>query len=671
MRWSLISVRLIVAISAIGVVTSGALLATLYSFNEMRAGYDEIATKTIPELIEAGRVGQTAQAITSTAPILAAAPNVGRAEAVFGEIDSQLLLLDRHLASLEDLIGPSGMADQQIETIRANRDGLETNLNQLRAAVADRLREEAALAALSERARSVLEKIGSIDALSVPVFASETSAPAHLSTVLWRRAVMAALFELETARILDRAQLRRDSDRKAREALTRMREYQASSDPEITAPMRQSIAEITQEVADLIEAEDGVYARVDARAMALRAQDGLLTINVFLARNFIGAVAELSLLLRVETQERSEAFAATAQQKWAQLAGLMGLSVLAVVLLSLFVRTQIVVRVGALREALLARIQGDARPIPVTGSDEIADIAEAAAFFADAADEREVGLKRAKEQAEELANRADAANRAKSVFLANMSHELRTPLNAIIGFSELIQIGTDDLERDKEYATDIRSSGVHLLALINQLLDYSKIEAGQSTVDLEPIPVIDVFESIERLMRIQFQEAGITPIYTTTEDVVVMADRVAFRQIVINLLSNAAKFGYEGTDVTAKAVTDGDWVTLTVTDKGVGIGAEALPKVLQPFHQESSSYIRQAGGTGLGLAIVDSLIRLQGGTIQIESEKKVGTTITIALPSAAASVDTAPDPEHAPEADPQSEPEPDLEPAKVAGAVGH
>ena len=164
-------------------------------------------------------------------------------------------------------------------------------------------------------------------------------------------------------------------------------------------------------------------------------------------------------------------------------------------------RKRIVWRLNALRDSLIARVSGQSVPIPVDGHDEIADIGQAAAYFAEAVAEREQSLYRSKEEAEHLAREAEAANRAKSVFLANMSHELRTPLNAIIWFSELISSGQINQNCNQEYAVDINDSGRNLLELINQLLDYSKIEAGERDLAMRAINASEELISLEKLIH--------------------------------------------------------------------------------------------------------------------------------------------------------------------------
>jgi len=234
--------------------------------------------------------------------------------------------------------------------------------------------------------------------------------------------------------------------------------------------------------------------------------------------------------------------------------------------------------------------------------------------------------------------KAESANQAKSRFVASMSHELRTPLNAIIGFSELLQSDDAPLsdERRKEYARDIHSSGKHLLSVINDILDISRIEAGKVSLDEEETSISDLIDSTYRMVRPRAEETGVTVVSNVDPAVTtVLADRRLLLQTLLNLASNAVKFTERGgrVDVIGQPGRDGG-VDVVVRDTGIGMSADDIARVGEPFLQVDGRLSRKFEGTGLGLVIAKRLIEMHGGTLTIESVLGAGTTMTISLPAA-------------------------------------
>ena len=231
---------------------------------------------------------------------------------------------------------------------------------------------------------------------------------------------------------------------------------------------------------------------------------------------------------------------------------------------------------------------------------------------------------------------AEAANASKTIFLANMSHELRTPLNAILGFSDIIaeQSFGPALDRYREYARDIHNSGAHLLSLINDLLDVAKIEAGKMEIDPQPLDPVPLLESVQRLMGSRAAAKGQTLDFAIAPELpALIADPRAFKQIVLNLVTNAVKFTPNGGRVVVScgAAMGGGFV-ISVEDNGPGIPKEKLARIFKPFSQVDNRYDSNGGGTGLGLALVQGLAKLHGGFASIESEVDVGTKVTVYFP---------------------------------------
>ena len=243
--------------------------------------------------------------------------------------------------------------------------------------------------------------------------------------------------------------------------------------------------------------------------------------------------------------------------------------------------------------------------------------------------------------------RAEGANKSKSEFLANMSHELRTPLNAINGFSEIMageMFGPLGDRRYKEYSQDILNSGQHLLALINDILDMSKIEAGKMNLKFEPIHIEDVVEDAVRLMRNRAEAAGLDLSLNLPELPETDADYRAIKQVLLNLLSNAIKFTPRGGRVTVSAkvetahagnMTSDRRVRISVRDTGIGIAKDDLSRLAQPFEQIESQHSKTQQGTGLGLALTKSLVELHDGVLLMDSQPGQGTTVSFTLPVSA------------------------------------
>jgi signal transduction histidine kinase len=232
---------------------------------------------------------------------------------------------------------------------------------------------------------------------------------------------------------------------------------------------------------------------------------------------------------------------------------------------------------------------------------------------------------------------AAAGSQAKSQFLATMSHELRTPLNAIIGFSEMMSgevFGAHSNPRYKDYATSIQSSGQHLLELINDILDFSKIDAGRLELQDKSIDLSVTVNSAVQMMRGQAEGAGVS-LYTAfaTDLPDLRADERRVRQVLLNLLSNAVKFTPRGGEVRISVVRADGEIVISVSDTGIGIAPDDLPKALERFGQVDSSIARKYEGTGLGLPLSQRLMVLHGGTLEIASEVGIGTTVLITFPS--------------------------------------
>src|SRR5947209_745200 len=268
-------------------------------------------------------------------------------------------------------------------------------------------------------------------------------------------------------------------------------------------------------------------------------------------------------------------------------------------------------------------------------------------------------LEQAKAISDEARHRAESANVAKSRFLAQMSHELRTPLNAILGFSEVMKseiFGPHTVPVYKEYSADIHNSGVHLLNLINEILDLSRIEAGRYELNEEAVSLVHVVADCHHLLKLRATSRGIT-IHEVFEQGMprIWGDERATRQIVLNLLSNSIKFTPQGGEIWLKVgwtASGGQY--LSVKDTGSGIAEEEIPIVLASFGQGSNSIKSAEQGAGLGLPIAKSLIDMHGGSFTLKSKLRIGTEVIVTFPPERVMSALAPTAEEAPPLQPET-----------------
>jgi signal transduction histidine kinase/DNA-binding response OmpR family regulator len=610
-----VAFRLSGALLANTLFALAAIATALYAFGQYREGFDRLALQSLPTLIAASELAERSQALSANAPNLAVADSHFAQQAVTESLRKQLDAITEVGERLKSLApATSGLAQ-----LLGTEVSLKENLEKLDRFVGDRIEADSSAANLMLRLRNLAARVHAIDAVQLSKILDGPRTQIsdyHNSISAIDEAITVALSTATADTTIRLDRLRSDFEAlriKAGEGLGRLPQ-----------PLAAPLVVVTQALEQYGSGKQNVF---DGRARLLTSTSavrGALLEGQQDSARFVASAEDVFSEVRRTTSVQSEFFSSQISRYTNLFVVIAGLCLLGVGAIFLYVYKSIIVRLRELSESMRARSEGRNVPIPTKGSDEFADMARATQLFT-------TSIELARDQ-------AMTASQTKSAFLANMSHELRTPLNAIIGVTEMLQEDARELKRDDELEPldRVLRAGRHLLALINDILDLSKIEAGRMELSLETFQVAPLAQEIVTTIEALAAKNGNRAVLDCNPEVgSIHADQMRLRQALLNLASNANKFTERGTVTMAvdRVQEEGrEWIKFSVSDTGIGMTPEQMGKLFQEFSQADSSTTRKYGGTGLGLAISRRFCRMMGGDITVESEAGRGSTFIIRLP---------------------------------------
>lgn len=627
------------AIFAIAVMSGSAVLAGgvgILAFLHLHDVVPRYAEQETKNLESVQKLTSDAGLLVSLAPKYAAVREKYGLDSLNGSVSDAVNQLDQTVSSLSENLAADSSAE--INTLKHARTGLVESLESLEQVVRRRLE-------LGIRVAGMLRQHDRIDREAHCRMRRQMNIPPDNACSNFARlpslSGSGAEWLLGLTNVLHQTKDLAAADFQPRRlvALRRLRKSAASTSDAYQAlneADRHALSALHGSFSTLYVAADGILEQIETYSKLSGSLNGGINQSNFAASRLVSAVTSLIQTVHDRTDARNRELANDLQLLILVLVAVVAVCVIAAILGYRDIKNRVIERLIDLRTAVGEGVAGrTVNRLPRDNDDEIGELGQAYAYFLDEIRARETTLRHERDIARRLAQEAESANQAKSMFLSSMSHEFRTPLNAIIGFSQLMVSETIPMKKQKEYSEDILDSGNHLLAIISDLLEFSKIEAGHVDLDLETITTADVIRRALRFVRLRARERDLT-IEVDDPGISFRADELAVRRILVNLLSNAVKFSDPGRKIWIRCMLtpERDKVRISIEDEGAGISEEALETILEPFKQEIELYVSAQGGTGLGLSIVNDLVNLHEGSISIESEKGKGTAVSVYLPIA-------------------------------------
>ncbi len=576
-----------------------AVLLTL-TFQNFQKNFAEISDRKLPGLIGASQLVRETEQLIANAPDIIIAQNQYILNRLAQNIEDKIRLREKLILSLKD----AGVSLKETDLLSRQFDLVFENLRML--IEISRRRYET-----KYKSRQILLRLYRIS--RDPPDITEQ----HRLSDMWRgfinQAVLDMIFSEQINNDKDLNIVRKDFDA----LLEKIRSLH-------TSELGVAAESVQSEVIEYGTEEHNIFNLTQHQIDLQKKIEENLIENKFLSGELIKTANRIFSAIQTDIIEQNRHFDKKIRQIYIMLISVSIFGILSAAVIYFYIRKSVIGRILKLEKCMRDHVEGRPGPIPVSGADEITDMANSVDYFISEIQKREEKLSYAKEAAE-------AANKAKSAFLANMSHELRTPLNAILGYAQFLQKDLSVTKHQKDRLQIIHKSGDHLLSLINDILDLSKIEAGR--IELSPIEfsMSDFINDINLMFQMRAEQKGIGFYYEISPHLpeYVRGDEVRIRQILINLLGNAVKFTEEGSVTFGADYRDGR-ICFEVRDTGTGISPDDSEKIFDPFHQ-TGSYLKKNEGTGLGLSISRKLAELMCGKITVQSTPGQGSVFRAEL----------------------------------------
>ncbi|AIB13314.1 hypothetical protein ABAZ39_15275 (plasmid) [Azospirillum argentinense] len=584
--------------------------AALYDLAQFRHALSDLSNGALPRITTGAVLNGGLQQVLSQATRLGGATSHPERRVTLAELTANLTAVTRSAQALSDIEGGA--------TLAGVLGTLVPTLADLDRLVAERIDAAARSDDALDETRRLSAEAGALVAAVLPTLPPDRLGP----LTAWTNTVNRVLNESTHAgnsrfqREIARAQ------RDAAAALSALPALHAGLPPE----QAERFVALHRRLETALLGPSGLLPSLMERQAAIARSKALTNQVLVMVEEVVKIAHALFERINAAAADEADGLSELAATQNRILIGLGALGFLVALGVYLYLRRFLTLRLVRLNDAVLDRVEGRETPLPDGGTDEIATISRSIRHFLDE-------IARRQQQVEEARRRAEEASRAKGDFLANMSHEIRTPMNAILGLSHLA-LRAGPPPRQRGYLTRIRASATALLGIINDILDVSKIEAGMLTLERVPFDLSAVLDMVAGTAALSAEEKGLALRLEVAPDVptALLGDPLRLGQVLLNLVNNAVKFTESGSVVLGvsaapRGAEDGETeLRFAVRDTGIGMTAEQVARLFQPFAQADSSTTRRYGGTGLGLAISRRLAVMMGGGIVVDSAPGLGST---------------------------------------------